>query len=210
MSSQTKPGLDFSEAMQEHLWNYWIKPFPLSGQQALWWHGKMFSWSLPTSTIPFVGMHEVAIFTQATEAPGEIGTALAAASIEVFTFIYVYKEKGIKLSADRKASTGQLQILFNSRSVIVLLRTSMPWNWRLYLPHSSLLSILLYRHRCTWLVHRCNPYIHLYGMAGGCTGLKFLWDGKHKDPCYLGLFLLKNHFSLSSFPTAHEIGKVDI
>lgn len=49
-------------------------------------------------------MHEVAILTQATEAPREIGTALAAASIEIFTFIYVYKEKRIKLCAERKAS----------------------------------------------------------------------------------------------------------
>lgn len=174
MSSQIKPELDLSEAMQEHLWNYWITPFPLSGQQALCWQGRRFPWSFPTSTIPFVGMHEVAIFTQATEAPREIGTALAATSIEVFTFIYIYKEKGINLSAERKASIDQLQILFNSRNVTVLLRSNMPWNWWLYLPHSSLLSILLYRHRYTWLVHLCNPYIHLYGMAGGCTGLKFL------------------------------------
>lgn len=78
----------------------------------------------PTSTIPFVGMHEVAILTQATEAPREIGTALAATSIEVFTFIYIYKEKGLKPSAERKASTDQLQILFSGRNVTVLLRSN--------------------------------------------------------------------------------------
>lgn len=97
MSSQIKPGLDLSEVMQEQVRNYWIKPCPLSGQKALWWHGNVFPWSLPTSTIPFVGMHEVAILTQATEAPREIGTALAATSIQVLTFIYIYKEKEIKL-----------------------------------------------------------------------------------------------------------------
>lgn len=76
---------------------YCIKPFLLSGQQALWRHGKVLPWSLPTSTIPFVGMHEVAILTQATETPREIGTALAATPIQVLTFIYIWKEKGIKL-----------------------------------------------------------------------------------------------------------------
>lgn len=185
MSSQTKPGLGVSEAMKEHLWNYWIKTFPLSGQQALWWHGKVFPSSLPTSTIPFVGMHEVAIFTQATKAPREIGTALAATSVEVFTFIYICKEKGIKLSAEGGINW-QLQI-FNSGNGTVLLRTNITWNWRLYLPHSSLLSILLYRYRYTWLVHLCNPYIHLYGMVGGCTGLKFLWDGKHGKSLLFGV-----------------------
>jgi len=55
---------------------------------------------------------------------------------------------------------------------------------------------------CIWLAHLCNPYIHLYGMAEGYTGLKFLWDGNIGNTCYSELFFLKDQFSLySSLPT---------